>query len=67
MLIYILLDHFSLIKQKKLEIFNCIHSIDREKLVNKINDIFEYNEELKSKNHKFLLKLILVMKNKNLE
>ena len=43
--------------KKALEIFNCIHSIDREKLVNKINDIFEYNQELKSKNHKFFVQV----------
>mgnify|MGYP001178436448 CR=1 FL=1 len=43
--------------KKALEIFNCIHSIDREKLVKKINDIFGCNEELKSKNHKFFVQV----------
>ena len=28
-----------------------------KKLVNKINDIFEYNEELKLKNHKFFVQV----------
>ena len=58
MLIYILLDHFNLIKQKKLSKYLIVFiPLTGKKLVNKINDIFEYNEELKSKNHKFFVQV----------
>ena len=46
-----------------LKIFDYIHSLDSEKLANKISD-----EQInKEKNQRYLYKLILVMKIKNLE
>ena len=46
-----------------LRVFDYIHSLDSEKLANKIAD----EQKNKEKNLKYLFKLILVMKIKNLE
>ena len=43
--------------KKALEIFNCIQSIDREKLVKRINNILNCNEELTSRNHQFFVQI----------
>ena len=43
--------------KKALEVFDCIHSIDREKLVKKIQNTLELDTSLKSKNHSFFVQV----------
>ena len=59
-----LIGNFKLIKLNiALKIFDYIHSLDSEKLANKISD----EQKKQKKNQRYLFKLILEMKIKNLE